>query len=105
MTKYEAPIVSIRAACIGGMSDSIRSVLLTSHQLEVLTWVINIGTGTTSRLASHLGCSEPAASNALHTLYAKGYLSRNDRPDPTGGRFFVYELRPELQGRSDEWIG
>ena len=84
---------TIRTEVLRGGSGNIRELLLNKAQITLLR---EIGTKevTSNWLSKIKKVSIQNASGKLERLRKAGYLSRENRGDPTGGDMFFYECTP-----------
>lgn len=72
--------------------ESVAGMMLTRRQVMVYKLAAAYRGGLTSANLSHqLSMSIPSASAALKALWVKGYLTRDEKTDPTGGFFYKYK--------------
>jgi len=74
----------------------LNSLHLSQVEYSVLRYVKAETFTESKELASALKITIPYASALLRKLASKGYLSRKEVPDKTGGSYFEYVLSKEL---------
>ena len=86
---------TIRAQVLRGESEDIRCLLLNRKQIALLR---KIGTKevTSNWIASSEDVSIQNASSKLERLRKSGYLTRENRGDPTGGDMYFYECTAQV---------
>ena len=70
--------------------STIRELALTSHQQAIIDTVISQDEVDSSFIAKDIGTTVQSASNQLKNLYRRGYLSRREIIDESGGNKFIY---------------
>lgn len=75
----------------------IQNLMLTQGQLKILEYLDTKETVTTQELAEWLGISIQSASGRLSKLFNKGYLKKQQKPDPTGGHYFIYSANNDFR--------
>jgi len=68
----------------------VKSLMITSTQIDILMIANDVGLSS-KRYAVLMGCSIQSASNQLTSLYRDDWLERIQKPDPTGGYYYVYK--------------
>ena len=81
----------IRKWVLAGRSSSIRALLLTDNQRELVNYIYEEGFMTANTLSSILNVSIQNASSKLACLYNKGYLRRHTQSAESGGVEHTYE--------------
>lgn len=66
-----------------------RDMLLSERQAHVVQ-AARLRPATSASVAKRYDCSVQAASSLLEKCRAKGYLTRTQKIDPTGGIYFEY---------------
>ena len=77
----------------------VRDLMLTDFNIKVLNYIKENKTCRSSDIASKFEICTISASIMLKWLHKKGYLSRWQQPDPSGGHY--YEYRYNLIGDDD----
>lgn len=80
----------IRQMVMASHGDAIRELLLTENDIKTVTLVGHKGM-TTREVADFYECSIQMATNTLKRLYFRGYLTRYEANDPTGGIYHFYK--------------
>ena len=82
--------------------DSVRSVLLTVQQSEVLQFVMKNGATRSHAISSQFDLSPQHTSMIMVALYDKRYVSRAWRDSPSGGHEyeFAYRLTTDHDGQA-----
>lgn len=71
-------------------SDVIKRLMPTATQRRVFMAARVYGGVTSAKIAEKFNISLPNATAQLKALYDKGYLTRKDVGDPTGGSLYTY---------------
>lgn len=83
----------IRCWVMGGKSDIVRMLLLTTNQIELIKKVGRMDLFTASQLSESEGLSIQHASSKLNRLYQGGYLERLTTSSKSGGIEYVYRAQ------------
>ena len=70
--------------------EAARELLLSKRQAAIVLSAA-VSPVTTAILAKRYGTSVQSALGTLEKCRAKGYLTREHKDDPTGGKFFLYK--------------
>ncbi|MFY0656382.1 MAG: MarR family transcriptional regulator [Neptunomonas phycophila] len=73
--------------------DSIKSLMLTKNDLEILSWIDGEGETPASALAMRNGVTVVNASTKLKKLFDQGYLNRTLRSSKSGGDEYLYHSK------------
>lgn len=73
------------------LRNRIRELMLSLGDDRILSWVAQ-GYGTSRTLSEVMDISVISASNRLSDLYGRGYLSRVEQQQDSGGYEWVYSL-------------
>ena len=78
--------------------DLIRKKQLSDAQINLVRYIQSKDLGlTTLRLSDYYEITTQAASTRLKALWLKGYLSRSNIGDDTGGTVYRYRIVKELR--------
>ncbi len=83
----------------------LRRLSLSTRQAAICRFVFKDQPTYSDRVAKHFDISIQSASTQLKTLTDRGYLSRDDEIDPTGGTCFIYYCwveRPDETATAEE---
>lgn len=80
---------AIRSLIIERLAD-VKDLLLSPRAVEIVNWVKGSEV-TSSDLAKKYSISVANASSQLNRLHMKGYISRVEASDPTGGSVYIYK--------------
>jgi predicted transcriptional regulator len=86
---------TIRKQVLMGNTEDIRKLLLNVDQIALLSLIGN-NTIKARGLADLHEISIQSASGRLSKLHTKGYLTRENVSDPSGGNMFVYECTAQV---------
>lgn len=75
----------------------VESLRLTNQEYEYLKHIAARGYAYSTDMVGVFGVSIQAANVVLSRLRFKGYVTRQEVGDPTGGKMFKYELAEELR--------
>ena len=70
--------------------EAARELLLSKRQAAIVLSAA-VSPVTTAILAKRYGTSVQSALGTLEKCRAKGYLTREHKDDPTGGKYFLYQ--------------
>jgi predicted transcriptional regulator len=70
--------------------EAARELLLSKRQAAIVLSAA-VSPVTTAILAKRYGTSVQSALGTLEKCRAKGYLTREHKDDPTGGKYFLYK--------------
>lgn len=70
--------------------DDVKKLILSSRAVDIVSWIGDKEV-TSSDLAEKYSISVASASAQLARLYLKGYVSRVETTDPTGGYLYAYK--------------
>lgn len=78
--------------------QSVRNLMVTEHQTCVLNevWRKSIAGMNSSELAEIMGISIFSSSVVLTKLFRKGYLTRSEYVQPSGGIQYKYHFNEEI---------
>ncbi len=82
---------TIRSLIMERLAD-VKDLLLSPRAVEIVNWVKESEV-TSSDLSKKYSISIANASSQLSRLYLKGYISRVEGVDPTGGSVFTYKAK------------
>ena len=73
-------------------AEQMRKLSLTDSEVALIRTIESQATVTGSQIANWKSITAANASAKLKRLYDKGYLSRDQKTDPSGGLFYEYYL-------------
>ena len=68
----------------------LRALSLTKKEYALLQHILHAGPATSAKASSVIDTTPQIASMVLLNLMRKGYLTRAELPNPTGGTMFEY---------------